>query len=601
MYRFGWRACLLVLLFVPGSASTQSPPAEVPAATCASVESCIAALKAQARSHRQVSEAVRARLATFGDSAVDALVPLLLDNDLWVRESAGLALTEFRRIEPRHLPALLHAWRKGDTINNQGQGNGWLPRPIAATGSEEALRLLWQNFLRDPMMMSNAQVFFALAMFPDQIRPLVLERFKTCKGDKSGEACEGLYELLAELEPRFPPWSVEAIVDLAANARSDGVREGAELQLVELKHPAGLAPIQRRLASASPESALGDDGRWEARTLIRAVAGYGGAARSSGPKIARYLESRFDEDLRTEAALALGRVEDSTAVPVLLALEPQLSDDWLLAYNVAESLGRIGAAEAKPLLSRLAANHWHSGVRNNAARALNALVGGSFARPGIESDPQPYSIPRGEDGTEYLYMGELRFAGDDAGRSCSLSDGERPQTLESDPVGLVRWPGRDIQQLEYSGVPGSDSRQVRRRIPVATVQGEVSAILPVRSGQLVAFAAGEFGGGLYFLPTGGSARKLIDDNVAFAWQMGGRLYVAGGLSHLFMDRGHIYVVDPIRMKVERSIRLPASPRRLSASSRHAVIVGTASGELAIGEDGALIQPETLDYCDRKSG
>ena len=36
-----------------------------------------------------------------------SLVPLLTHSDLYVRESAGLALTGFRHINPRHLPALI--------------------------------------------------------------------------------------------------------------------------------------------------------------------------------------------------------------------------------------------------------------------------------------------------------------------------------------------------------------------------------------------------------------------------------------------------------------------------------------------------------------
>ena len=130
-----------------------------------------------------------------------------------------------------------------------------------------------------------------------------------------------------------------------------------------------------------------------------------------------YLGAAYDEDLRADAALALGRIDAREAVPALLALAPDLADDWVLAYNVAESLGRLRATGARPLLERLARDYWHRGVRNNATRALNAIAGGAFASyAGAAADDPPYAGSRGENDEELAYLGDLRFAGDDASR-----------------------------------------------------------------------------------------------------------------------------------------------------------------------------------------
>ncbi|HEX6375071.1 MAG TPA: HEAT repeat domain-containing protein [Allosphingosinicella sp.] len=588
-------AFLLLFLPLPSAAATGQAPAEAAGAACATVDSCIADLIAAARSRRQVGEPVIERLVGFGGSGADALVPLLMHEDLYVRESAGLALAGFRRIDPRHLPALTEAWRRGDIVNRQGRGNGWLPRAIAATGTEAALTMLWEDFLRDPQTGSNAQVVFALADFgAERIRPLVLKRFEECRSDPTGLRCAGLSDLLSELRPAFPAWSVAQYVELAAGAASDEVREGAEAQLVALRHPAGLPAFQRRLAAAAgaPDEAQ----NWYRGSLIAGLAGYGPAARASGPLIARFLGASYDEDLRAKAALALGQIGDASSADALLAIEADLGDDWLLAYNVAESLGRLRSAEARPLLGRLARGHWHRGVRNNAARALAMIDGGEFARPGIPGDGSPYPPPRSEQGEEYLYFGDLRFSGDDAVRGCSFGDRDRTSVLSQDPVAAIRWPRRGKARLEIAAVGRATAADVRRYVPERLVQGSVMAVSPVRRGRLAAFNGGEFGGGLYYLPEDGPVRALFSEPVRAAWRMGGRLYVAAGLAHLVLDRGHLYVVDPRNLRVERVVRLPASPRRISVSSRRAVIVETNDGAVAVGEDGRLVAPERIADC-----
>lgn len=588
------RATLSMMLCPIPAMAVALQPAAAPSRPCPTVDSCIAALIAAAQARRQVHEEVRRRLVEFGDDAVEALVPLLMHADRRVRDSAGLSLAGFRRIDPRHLPDLIAAWRDGDALSRLRRGNGWMPRSIAATGTDEAFDLLWQDYLRDPHHGSNAQVFFALADMGDRIRPRLEERFAACRADETGTACEGIYSLLRELHPPFPPWSVEAVVDLVGNARSDEVRREAEMELARLNHPAALVPLQRRLA-AYPEAAALEDRGWDVRSLIGAVARYGAAARASGPAIGHYLGARHDEDLRAEAALALGQVEDPDAIPALLALEPDLGSDWLLAYNVAESLGRLRAAEARSLLGALARDHWHGGVRNNAARALNAIGGGAFARPDVAGDGQPYPVQRNEQGEEYLYFGNLRFAGDDASRRCRAGD-EATVRLARAPVGTIRWPRRGTAIVDLADVDESIERSIRDRVDVRQARGSVMAVLAVRDGLLVGFNAGEFGGGLFHLPEQGTARPLLGEQVVAAWRMGRQLYLSTGVAHGVLDTGHLYVVDPDRLRVERIVRLPASPRGLAISSRRAVIVETQAGDLVVRADGTLADAGSFDAC-----
>ena len=587
-------------LVLAGSAAFAQPSAPQPPQRCSTLEQCLAAIRDARVRILHVDSRMDEWIAPFGTAAVDALVPMLMDPDPALRERAGYLLASFRQIEPRHLPAMVHAWRHGDTTNRRGRGNGWLPRAIAATGTNEALRLLWTDFQRDPRISSNAQVLMALARFGDRLRPLVQAEMETCSVGWL-DRCHGIVDLLGELDGRWPrpmppvipPWGVELLIGWT-HAEAPDAQRVASATLGHLVHPAALEPLQRELTQLAIDPAERGAG-WEAQRLIGQIERYGAAAVDSGPAIVRYLDGRFDEDLRADAALALGRIEDRTAIPALLALESELTDDWLLAYNVAESLGRLGARQARPLLERLR-GHWHRAVRNNAARALNAIAGGAFGRPEEPEGSPPYPVERDGEGSELLYFGALRYAGDNATDWCG-APGERTWTLEQTPLGSLRWPSRGSVRIALDLPSEAFARAIRQRIPVQQVQGQVVAALPVRSGHLVAFNGGEFGGGVYHIPPSGPARPLTEEPVDAAWLMGGRLFVAAGLAHLVLDTGHLYVIDPETLNVQRIVRLPASPRRFAASSRRAVIIETSAGDVAVRADGSVVDPEQVSDCE----
>jgi HEAT repeat protein len=79
-----------------------------------------------------------------------------------------------------------------------------------------------------------------------------------------------------------------------------------------------------------------------------------------------------DADVRASAALALGRIGDARAVPLLIdVFKYQDPDNWV-RQNAAEALGAIGDARAvAPLIAAL--GEGSLGVRKAAARGLVAL------------------------------------------------------------------------------------------------------------------------------------------------------------------------------------------------------------------------------------
>lgn len=596
---------LLGLISLPLVARAQSSDG-APATPCATLDECISHVLASARTHRQIGEDARGRIAAYGAAAVDRLVPLLSHADPFVRESAGLALHAIPEIHPRHLPALVEAWRHGDTPYRRGRGNGWMPLPIAATATEEALGLLWADMLRDPEHGSNAQVFFGLARFGDRLRPLVHRQLQRCAAEWT-PVCNGILSLFRELDGRLPrpapplrpQWAMDELLALVESRPA--APDAAVDMLAALRHPAALPHLQRRLRDLAPDDAwqegLGSEREWDARMLMGRIASYGEAARASGPAIARYLDPRSSAELRAEAAVALGRIGDRSAIPAILAAAVNLGDDWLLAYDVAESLGRLRAEEARPLLETLRRGHWHRGVRNNAGRALNMLDGGVFARPGLPGDGSPYPAPRDEEGLEYIYFGHLRYAGDDAAPSCLGASGDRLR-LEQDPVRPIRWPRRGTARLEVTRSSEARARELREMVSEDLARGNPVGQLPTRSGHLVAFNGGEFGGGLFAVPhPRGAPLVLLGDPIVAMWRMGAKLYVAAGLDHLGNDVGAVYIVNLQSLRVERGIRLPGSPVRFAAVASRSVIVSTAQGDIAIGEDGSLADPQAFGACE----
>jgi len=178
------------------------------------------------------------RLPTFGDAAVEALLPLLSHPHSEVRKRAAFALRSFERIDPRHLPALIDAYRRGET---------WLPVAIAATGSDEALRFLQREFLREK---GDGQVTFALARFGRRAEPFLVERLMRCRKGCRYDFARRALNLLADLGPVLG--SVDDLVrEVALSARTDPkLMRMMQDRLIAYRSPEGLKLVLDKLDAA---------------------------------------------------------------------------------------------------------------------------------------------------------------------------------------------------------------------------------------------------------------------------------------------------------------------------------------------------------------
>ncbi|MEA3015634.1 MAG: hypothetical protein QOI38_356, partial [Sphingomonadales bacterium] len=319
-----------------------------------------------------------------GPAGADALVPLLEHPSAEVRRLAAIALDQFEQLKPQHLPALIAAHRRGLDV----------AASIARTGSEEALRFIEAAW---SVADDGHNARSALILFGRRAEPFLMRQLERCRQGCSGMEMQTILYALDRIGP-LPERAREMIREVAASGTAPpDLRRAMEEQLIDRTDPAALPIIVRRLG------ALRGDPYEDAAAfrLLERLRYHGEAGRDAGgPLILSYLSRTELRRARREAVVASWVVGYRPAVPALRAMLAEAENDWLLAYNALFALAQLGGREARPEIARLARDHWHLPVRNNARRALNMLDGGTFALPELGDER------RGS------YVGELRFAAD---------------------------------------------------------------------------------------------------------------------------------------------------------------------------------------------
>jgi len=574
-----------------GAAAAPVEQREVPD-DCATIEQCIARLMG---TRTNANRSVSLRLVTFGDAAVSALIPFLADRDLAKRELAGTALSAFQQIDARHLPAFIHAYRYGAIVNHPG--NIWMAPAIAAIGTDEALDFLLADYFgprTDPFSSPSAS---RLARFGDRLRPAVLRELAACGTGADPRRCGLVFNILeGGFEGAFetlPEWAVAPLVALAETPGAPAdARHQAEEHLDRVHHPLGLRGLLWALSVAEQDNG---NIHYQIDGILQNIAEYGSAGVSAGPAIMPYLDRIDLRGVPAEAALTLGAIGYRPAVPKLLAIESLYRDNWLLAYNAADSLGRLRAAEARPLLEALARTHWHLAVRHNAERALNMLAGGDFARPGVADDLAPAVRE------ENLVADEPRYRSDQGGlRWCGDADESAPMRIASDPVGWIHWPRSGAREIALR--PSLEDRRARdlaRDYPNLPAAFAYTAYVPLRSGFLLGYTRGAHGAGMVHVRDDGRVTPLLPNSVFWAFRMGGKLYVLTGFTMtMVMDGGwaDLWQIEGDPPRLARRITLSSSPGRVIATADRHLIIETGSDQFAIREDGVLVDPGTLGAC-----
>lgn len=538
-------------------------------ADCESIEACVQVVRTRSLpSDRPIKPTQR--LATYGDAGVVALMKLLDDPDPVVRARAARALSVFPRIEARHAPTLMRLFQAGVPL--QGA--------LARTGTDEALALLWS-------------------------RLAVRAGMEACRDGTSEALCWEFDQLLRQY-PELAPLAAGLMEEIARSARADAkTKERALGWLVVARHPYGLAVGMERLRAVAPLAAthvaaqvltaeppaasyLDSDG-------IAMVGAYGPAAIAAGPLAAPFLEARGLPGARAAAALTVGQIGYAPAAATLLAQQADFETDWFLAYNAAESLGRLGVGE--DVLRAMARDHWSRPVRNNARRGLNFMRTGSFTLPGVAGEGAPW------EGSFFL---PVRHAADDlrdsTGKATSCpatASRPYPQFRPAAP-----WPSRSVGAvlLERQRAEAAQVRRFLTSHPTLKLPRDYPPVLAAPLGRywIVGTSAGEWGGAVHALGPGGEVRTLVKDNALAVFPLDDGLLVVTGLSHMGVSTGDLWFIglDRNGPEVRRRIPLPITPWRYTAVWPRTLIVHAGGEDFAVTSAGKLINAETVEGCNR---
>jgi HEAT repeat protein len=559
-------------------AIANAPNGSPAAPDCETLDRCIALLETHQLPQPGGGSGIRVepiakvleRLYGFGAPAVDRMVALLKHENSEVRKRAAYGLRQFARIDERHLPELIRAFRAGEV---------WLPAAIARTGSDSALRFLQDELLGEE---SPDQIRYALTLLGRRSEPFLIDQLVRCRTSCPIEHGEEALRTLSELGPLSGP-AVEAIQALAAlKSAPEALRVSMEDALIFHRQPPGVDILLGRLAAE--ETKAGRD--FNLSLIIDKLGDYESRAEHAGPALLPLLARRDLPDARAEAVLTLGRIGHRPAVPALVALLDEAEPDWLLGYNAVESLARLGATDAKGQISRLARAHWFRPVRNNAARALSLLSGSRFELTGVSGrDTEP----------DYLSL-DLRFREDTRPeRHCGFGEGHGTDPIQLRPRAPVTWPDAGVRLAAFAPPPAETAREVMTKVKAFAMRGgEVTLLEPWKGdGWLIGINAGEWGGGLYLIDRRGRPSEVIGTNVIGGLRLGGQVYVLTGLAHLIFDEGRLWRLAPDGRKAVSSIRLPARPRRVAISSDRTLLIRTSRGDVAVTEDG---RPKAVEPC-----
>lgn len=595
----------LLLVVSPAHAWAQEVPA------CASIPDCIAILRdyeirpppapgeyySRGVDPKPIERAVN-RLVAYGQPSIEPLVELLKHPNVNVRVRAAYVLNWFKKIDPRHLPALIAA---------RDSAGSWLDDAIIATGADEALNYLWDTFLSEARAETSSGVDEALRTVGARIYPRLEAELARCTSSREWRVCVEVIDLASMMRPR-PDFVTPMIEEVARSPDvPEDLRVSAEDGLIAMRAPYGLDVLLKRLEAAlatpgNPDGGfVGANGAsglpldWDIGFVVGNIQDYGDAAQVAGPMFVELLVRRDMPEARAAAALALGEVGYRTGATALLAEAPTFEDDWRFAYNAVESLARLGLQEARLVLQRVVETHWNYAVRANAQRALNMLAGGAFDRPDVKGDTaKQATIMVGP------LFGDLRYAGDWMIDPQRCRAGKATQVYGQLYAQPVRWP--DAGAVVELKLEMPDLARRTEQLPVlaylAASPGETMFVAKLGRQTLIGSNAGEFGGDVFVSGAPGGLRRLIPDNADAVFMMGQKAMVVTGLSHLSSSQGQLWVVGlkDGRARVERRVRLPVQASGYALAGPDTLVIRSKYGDIGVRADGALVDVRTIAAC-----
>jgi hypothetical protein len=136
-------------------------------------------------------------------------------------------------------------------------------------------------------------------------------------------------------------------------------------------------------------------------------------------------------------------------------------------------------------------------------------------------------------------------------------------------------------------------------MPGRTVNAGLRSATNYGHGWLLAYDAGEFGGGLWLTNENGSeTKRILSDNVRAVIPIDSGILVLSGLAHMTMDFGNAFIFsnpDGLNISLQHSVHLDGSPSAYAKGADGSVLFVTTYGLDKITKSGEL---QRLTYFPR---
>jgi HEAT repeat protein len=507
---------------------------------------------------------------------VEALLPLLQDKRDGVADLASYIIRECDDgVAPEHLEALKKGYHNG---------GGWLPHAIAKLQSDEAAAFLAEEFRKNPQI--QGQVDWALISLGGKAVPFLLKGFEEADLEKESAYIEGLLHIFGEMKGKGGT-AVPRLLAVAESAKHEAERRkhavlliGAigdtaedsfpRLLVLSKNQPQLFADIvEQSIANSETAAAAPFLANYVESGNINAIyhiARLGAKGRAVGPRITRWLNHE-DWEARAAAADALGAIgfrEERQTLEKLLSSKT----NWKVAYAAAKSLAALGSKASIPALSGAARGHWFPFVRKKAAESVSILEG-----------------KKPEDGADPFIAASYHAA---EGGAWTIAPEKIP--------GLDLAPQR--REEEFSAFERREPDLAKKFLSLRDWSGEgrlkhfgSMVLFQTKDGVLLGAQAGEWVGGMAYLPNHGKGTMLLRKDVGGIEQWRDRILVATGTYHLGMNDG---LVSEVRLAGNKTevvpwFVLPGSPKSMWISSKDQLVIECYGGTMVFSD------PSTFEY------
>lgn len=558
-------------------------------------------------------QAVVQQLTSFGEAAAPNLVGMLADPDIEVAQLAAAALRNIEHIDPVFLPQI---------IVGLDRNLGWLPPALGRINSPEAAKEAVARYLVSECAPHNQEAY-AVKLSGNRAIPYIVDAARCANpcGQRDHDLLGHILGGMPEERSKATAGLLAIVLDNStATETARGVlhmisflgRHGLAIEddLLELRKtkPELAAAIDKTLVGIESSASVEVLTRWlelnssadATVSILRDIAALGPSASDAGPTIVSFLRDQ-NWDLRNASARALGFIQYRASAGELIQLLSAEEEDVRFSWIVAESLGRMRAAQASEALSRLVSSHWYPPVRRAAATALENIDSGTS----YES-----RYPKRYFGREFftydnLHTGEDYFCDISTQKATPESSQEKLRIpthrsllekltykrtiISSQPKNKP--PPADGNNLEIAAFTGDNVVENVKKIDEVP-----ETALRVEEGWLVGTDRGEWGGELAYVHDQGTSTIILDENVQDIYRLGERYIAVTGLSHGF-SRGAIYEVSRQDNRTWTAQRWRALPRAPESSflvhTDELLVKVEVSGSILVSATGSM----RMAVCD----